>query len=66
MKSIGIFCGSSEGHSSVYMQAAREAGTYLAQAGLGIVYGGRIDGGRGGFSPATRRARDGSDARVFG
>ena len=40
MKSIGIFCGSSEGHSSVYMQAAREAGTYLAQAGLGIVYGG--------------------------
>lgn len=35
MKSIGIFCGSSEGHSSVYMQAAREAGTYLAQAGPG-------------------------------
>ncbi|AKE59876.1 TIGR00730 family Rossman fold protein [Citrobacter farmeri] len=40
MKSIGIFCGSSEGHSPVYMQAAREAGTFLAQAGLGIVYGG--------------------------
>ncbi|HGY1228160.1 TPA: TIGR00730 family Rossman fold protein [Citrobacter farmeri] len=40
MKSIGIFCGSSEGHSPVYMQAARETGTFLAQAGLGIVYGG--------------------------
>lgn len=40
MKSIGIFCGSSDGHSPVYLQAARETGAWLTQAGLGIVYGG--------------------------
>jgi uncharacterized protein (TIGR00730 family) len=40
MKSIGVFCGSSEGLLPVYMHSARNVGKHLASAGFQIVYGG--------------------------
>ncbi|MEG5462194.1 TIGR00730 family Rossman fold protein [Enterobacter chuandaensis] len=40
MKAIGIFCGSSEGSSSIYMKTANEVGEFLAKEGIRIVYGG--------------------------
>lgn len=40
MHTVGIFCGSSEGSSVVYMDAARHTGKWLANQGMRIVYGG--------------------------
>jgi len=40
MHTVGIFCGSSEGSSVVYMDAARHTGKWLAKQGMRIVYGG--------------------------
>lgn len=40
MESVGIFCGSSEGASPVYLMAAKHLGKYLAEQGSRIVYGG--------------------------
>lgn len=40
MYSVGIFCGSSAGQSPVYMEAAARVGQWLAENGIGIVYGG--------------------------
>ncbi|WP_434668780.1 TIGR00730 family Rossman fold protein [Klebsiella sp. B345] len=37
---VGIFCGSSEGSSAAYMDAARHTGKWLAEQGIHIVYGG--------------------------
>lgn len=44
IQTIGIFCGSSDSVDVSYKTAARAAGEAIAQAGLGIVYGG---GGKG-------------------
>lgn len=40
MHTVGIFCGSSEGCSTAYMDAARHAGKWLAEQEIRIVYGG--------------------------
>lgn len=40
MKSICVFCGSSQGNRPEYAEAARETGTLLARRGLRLVYGG--------------------------
>lgn len=40
MYTVGIFCGSSEGYTSTYMDAALEVGKYLAENDIRIVYGG--------------------------
>ena len=40
MKRICVFCGSNPGLRPEYAQAAREMGRTLAEAGLGLVYGG--------------------------
>lgn len=40
MHTVGIFCGSFEGSSIVYMDAARNTGRWLAEQGISIVYGG--------------------------
>jgi len=37
---IAIYCGSSSGADPVYAAAAAHVGSFLAQAGIGIVYGG--------------------------
>ncbi len=38
-KTICVYCGSADGLSSVYLEAAYQMGQLLAQAGLNIVYG---------------------------
>ncbi len=40
MKTVCVFCGSSPGSRSSYIEAARELGTYLARRELTLVYGG--------------------------
>jgi uncharacterized protein (TIGR00730 family) len=37
---VCVFCGSSRGSRSVYVEAARRIGSALARSGLGLVYGG--------------------------
>ncbi len=40
IKSIAVFCGSSEGYNKAYMKAAREAGATLAARKIKLIYGG--------------------------
>jgi len=40
MRSIAVFCGSSEGYSEVYREAAFELGQILAERKIHVVYGG--------------------------
>ncbi len=40
MKRICVFCGSSEGFSPKYVEEARELGKTMAEADIGLVYGG--------------------------
>ena len=40
MKRIAVFCGSSQGFSSVYREAAEEMGIYFARKGIEMVFGG--------------------------
>lgn len=40
MNTVGIFCGSSEGCTPAYMEAARHVGKFLAEQSMNIVYGG--------------------------
>ncbi|ELQ9312153.1 TIGR00730 family Rossman fold protein [Serratia marcescens] len=40
MHTVGIFCGSSEGFTPAYMEAARHVGRCLAEQSINIVYGG--------------------------
>lgn len=40
MKRICVFCGSREGTSPAYAEAARALGSLLAREGIGLVYGG--------------------------
>lgn len=50
---IAIFCGSSPGAGPAYLDAARHAGRHLAQAGIGIVYGGGRVGLMGAMASAA-------------
>ncbi len=40
MKSVSVFCGSSEGYNEVYREAAYKLGAALAEQGITVVYGG--------------------------
>ena len=40
MKSIAVFCGSSAGSKPIYIEAARDLGSFLTTRGIRIVYGG--------------------------
>lgn len=40
MINIGIFCGSANGSDPVYREAASQTGQFLAEKGMGIIYGG--------------------------
>ncbi len=44
LKTVCVYCGSGSGGDPVFEAAARSLGTALAQAGIGLIYGG---GGRG-------------------
>lgn len=56
MKRICVFCGSSAGARPEYAHAAREMGRALAEAGLGLVYGGGRVGLMGVVADAVMQA----------
>jgi uncharacterized protein (TIGR00730 family) len=48
-----VFCGSSNGNDDAYLHAARELGKALADAGIGLVYGGAAVGLMGAVADAA-------------
>ncbi|MCX7607753.1 MAG: TIGR00730 family Rossman fold protein [Anaerolineales bacterium] len=56
MKSICVYCGSADGVSEVYLEAARQTGRMLAQQGIRIVYGGGRTGLMGALADAALAA----------
>jgi len=56
LERICIFCGSSSGGRAEYRQAAEAAGRYLAQRGIGVVYGGGKVGLMGAVADAALAA----------
>ncbi len=62
MKRIAVYCGSATPADPVYMQCARDVGTQLAQAGIGVVYG----GGRLGLMGAVADAALAAGGEVIG
>lgn len=44
MKSIAIFCGSTPGSDPIYAEVAKKTGSYLAQQGKTLIYGGGRSG----------------------
>jgi uncharacterized protein (TIGR00730 family) len=57
-----VYCGSSPGSNPAYMQAARDLGTAMARAGIGLVYG----GGSIGLMGETARAVISAGGHVTG
>ena len=62
LKSVCVFCGSSDAADPAYLRAADELGVALAQAGLRLVYG----GGGVGLMGATARAAHAAGGDVLG
>lgn len=62
MKSVCVFCGSSQGRRPVYAETARDLGTGLAQRSLRLVYG----GGRAGLMGLLADAALASGGEVVG
>jgi uncharacterized protein (TIGR00730 family) len=56
MLHIAVFCGASNGHDPIYMEAARTVGRTLAQRGIGVVYGGGHVGLMGAVADAAMEA----------
>jgi len=56
MKSVCVFCGSSERVGKVYRSAARRLGAGLAERGIDIVYGGGAEGLMGVLAKAALAA----------
>lgn len=56
MKRLCVFCGANTGTGPRYLEAARELGTTLARAGVGVVYGGAGIGLMGALADAARTA----------
>ncbi len=57
-----VYCGSSPGHNPEYVMAARDLGMAMAEAGIGLVYG----GGSLGLMGETARAVIGGGGHVTG
>jgi uncharacterized protein (TIGR00730 family) len=55
MFSVGVFCGSTPGANPAFMVAAVQLGEALAEAGIGIVYGGGGSGLMGAVSEGALR-----------
>jgi hypothetical protein len=53
LRNICVYCGSGPGKNPAYIAAARELGTELAKAGIGLVYGGGSLGLMGEVARAT-------------
>jgi uncharacterized protein (TIGR00730 family) len=62
VKRICVFCGSSNGTRPVYVTAAQQLGVALAEAGIGLVYG----GGKVGLMGAVAEAAMGAGGHVIG
>jgi len=62
MKSIAVFCASSEGNNPIYMEKAYEVGQFLAKKGFRIVFG----GGRVGSMGAVARGGLEAGGEVIG
>jgi len=56
MRNITVYCSSSSKVDPVYLDAARQLGTGIAQAGWGLVYGGNRIGMMGVLADAARAA----------
>ncbi|MFN4008805.1 MAG: TIGR00730 family Rossman fold protein [Pannonibacter sp.] len=56
LKSVCVYCGSSNGRNPVYIEAARQFGTALAVAGVNCVYGGGSIGLMGTVAHSTLEA----------
>lgn len=53
VKRVAVYCASSKGTDSVYMAAAAQLGRAIAEAGLGLVYGGASVGLMGAVADAA-------------
>jgi uncharacterized protein (TIGR00730 family) len=62
VKRIAVYCGSATPADAIYVDAARSVGTGLAQAGIGVVYG----GGRLGLMGAVADAALDAGGEVIG
>ena len=62
IKTIAVFCGSHDGKQEAYVQAARSTGRTIAEAGLGLVYG----GGKVGLMGAVADAALAAGGKVIG
>lgn len=56
MERVCVFCGSSDGSSPVYLEAARRLGEEISRRGLGLVYGGGKVGLMGAVADAALAA----------
>lgn len=59
---VAVYCGSTGGVGSQYLEAAREAGRYLAEHQIDVVYG----GGRVGMMGAVANAALAAGGKVYG
>lgn len=57
VRRVGVFCGSSLGHDSLYAEFAGALGLALAESGIGIVYGGGKVGLMGRVADAALAAK---------
>ncbi len=53
MKKVAVFCGASIGFDKIYAEEARNLGKFLAQKGIGIVFGGGKFGMMGSIADAA-------------
>ena len=56
MKSIVVYCGSSEDVAPAYLEAARDTGSVIAQLGLSLVYGGGATGLMGALADSALKS----------
>jgi uncharacterized protein (TIGR00730 family) len=53
MKNVAVFCGSSNGNSSIYVEEAAKLGEELAKRNIGLVYGGASVGVMGAIADSV-------------
>lgn len=61
-RNLGLFCAASESIDALYVDAARELGTWLGQSGRTLIYGGAAKG----LMEATAEAAKNAGAHIVG
>jgi len=56
IRSICVYCGSSRGRGDIYMNAGQKLGRAIAEAGLGLIYGGGTKGIMGAVAAGAHAA----------